>query len=64
VEGSRCGYLVNPLNPEDIAEKVATLLSDEAKRREMGENGRRAHEEVYNWQVEEQKLLQLYQELA
>jgi glycosyltransferase involved in cell wall biosynthesis len=64
VEGSRCGFLVNPLNPEEMAEKVAMLLSDEAKRREMGENGRRAHEEVYNWQVEEQKLLQLYQELA
>ncbi|GGE04984.1 glycosyl transferase [Marinithermofilum abyssi] len=64
VTGSDCGLMTDPLNPEEMAEKVARILQDPERREEMAEHGRRAHREIYNWQVEEKKLLQLYQELS
>ncbi|SFI65545.1 glycosyltransferase family 4 protein [Thermoflavimicrobium dichotomicum] len=60
VETSQSGFTVDPLNPEEMADKVTRLLSDSSLRKKMGQNGRKAHEEVYNWQVEENKLLELY----
>ena len=64
LEENQCGVTVNPLNPAEMAEKVAALLKDEKLRRRMGENGRRAHLEKYNWKAEEAKLLDLYGELT
>jgi hypothetical protein len=63
VEGNQCGICVDPLNPQAIAEAVQWLLEnrDEAKR--MGENGRKAVEEKYNWEAEAKKLRSLYREL-
>jgi glycosyltransferase involved in cell wall biosynthesis len=63
VESSGCGFVADALDPRDMAEKVACILSDETLRRRMGEDGRKAHEEKYNWQVEEKKLLELYEVL-
>lgn len=63
VEKSNCGFVVNPLEPKEIAEQVTRLLTDEALRVQLGENGRRAHLEVYNWKAEEKKLLSLYSQL-
>jgi glycosyltransferase involved in cell wall biosynthesis len=58
-----CGLLVNPIDPQAHAEAILYLLDhpDEAQR--MGENGRRAVEEKYNWESEGRKLLRLYEEL-
>ncbi len=60
IEGNKCGLCVDPSDPAGIAEAIDFLLEhpDEAYR--MGENGRRAVLEKYNWAVEEKKLLQLY----
>ena len=63
VEGAGCGICVDPLNPEEIARAVNTLLTENELAAVMGANGRKAVEEVYNWQNEERKLLDLYQEL-
>ncbi|MGX9707147.1 glycosyltransferase family 4 protein [Laceyella tengchongensis] len=60
VEKSGCGFTVDALNPKEMAEKVTTILTDEQLRKRMSEDGRKAHEEVYNWHVEERKLLALY----
>jgi glycosyltransferase involved in cell wall biosynthesis len=60
---SECGILVNATNAHEHAEAILYLLGhpDEAQR--MGENGRRAVEEKYNWESEGRKLLMLYEEL-
>ncbi len=58
-----CGLCVDPLNPQEIAGAINSLLTDHERAAEMGANGRRAVEEVYNWQNEERKLLDLYQEM-
>ena len=63
IERHNCGICVDPHNPQEIAKAVNTLLTDNELAAAMGANGRRAVEEVYNWQNEERKLLNLYQEL-
>ncbi|WP_169713647.1 glycosyltransferase family 4 protein [Paludifilum halophilum] len=61
---SGSGWMVNALDPRDIAEKVTGILTDDRLRRRMGENGCRAHRDVYNWWNEEKKLIGLYQDLS
>ena len=63
VEGNRCGITVDPLGPKEIAQAIEYLLTHPEEARQMGENGRRAVEEKYNWEKETEKLLALYEEL-
>lgn len=63
VEGNRCGICVDPLNPKEIAGAIEYLITHPEEARQMGENGRRAVEEKYNWEKEGKKLLKLYEEL-
>lgn len=63
VERWHCGLLVRPEDPADIAAAVQYLLDHPEEARQMGENGRRAVEEEFNWGVEEKKLLALYEEI-
>jgi len=60
VEASRCGMLVDPSKPEQIAEAMAYLIEHPEQALEMGENGRRAVIETYNWEAESEKLLRIY----
>jgi len=64
VERHNCGILVDPLKPEEIARAITYLAENSAEARKMGENGRRAIEQYYNWEREAQKLLELYDELS
>jgi glycosyltransferase involved in cell wall biosynthesis len=63
VEGNKCGLTVDPLNPKEIAQAIEYLIEHPELRQEMGENGRRAVIEKYNWEQEAEKLLALYQRL-
>ncbi len=63
VEGNKCGICVNPLNPHEIAQAINFIISNPKVAQEMGENGRRAVLQKYNWGVEEEKLYNLYKEL-
>ena len=60
VEGNKCGLTVDPLNPEEIARAIEYLVAHPELRKEMGENGRRAVIEKYNWEKESERLLELY----
>ena len=53
----------NPACPQQISSAIEKLLSDEKQAEEMGKNGRKAVEEVYNWGIEEKKLLNTYEEI-
>lgn len=63
VEVNHCGLCIDPLSPHAIANAIDYLVTnpDEAKR--MGENGRYAVMNHYNWLAEESKLVALYEEL-
>lgn len=63
VEDNDCGVCVDPQDPEAIAEAISYLVGNSARAQEMGENGRKAVQDKYNWSVEEEKLLGLYEQL-
>ena len=63
LEEVQCGVVFNPEDPKDIARAINEILSDPAKAKKMGQNGLRAFNERYNWEVEEKKLLEIYQNL-
>lgn len=63
VEKYRFGICVDPEDPDAIAAAIRYLLDNPEEARRMGENGRRAVEEEFNWGVEEKKLLALYEEI-
>lgn len=64
VERHHCGILVDPLKPGEIARAITYLAENSVEARRMGENGRRAIEQYYNWEREAQKLLELYDDLT
>ena len=60
VSGERCGIMVDPENPEKIAEAMIALVNDPSETAAMGQRGRTAAEERYNWESESMRLLELY----
>lgn len=63
IDGNQCGLLVDPLDPREIARAIDYLVSHPDEARRMGENGRKAVIERYNWPAEEVKLLSFYARL-
>lgn len=63
IEGNECGLCVDPKEPQEIANAINWLITHPVEARRMGENGRRAVKEKFNWDVEERKLLDLYSDL-
>jgi glycosyltransferase involved in cell wall biosynthesis len=60
VGGAGCGLLVDPLNPQAIADAIAYVLNHPEEAETMGRRGREAVENHYNWEIEERKLLRFY----
>jgi len=63
VQESECGFLVDSSSPLAIAQALAALADDPQLRRRMGERGRQAVFERYNWEAEAGKLVSMYREL-
>lgn len=63
VEKSNCGLCVDPSSPKDVANAIARLLSNEALCREMGNAGREAVTNRFNWSNESNKLMELYKQV-
>jgi glycosyltransferase involved in cell wall biosynthesis len=63
VVGNQCGVCVDPMDPAAIAQAIDYLVLNPDVARQMGENGRRAVLDKYNWSVEETKLLNLYTQI-
>jgi len=63
VEKCNCGICVNPTKPEEIASAVRYLYGNPKIRSLMGQNGRRAVLEEYNWENESKKLLHVYSKI-
>ncbi|RIV72561.1 glycosyltransferase [Flagellimonas aequoris] len=58
-----CGISVDPENPIEVAEAIKKIKNNPKEAKQMGENARKAVEEVYNWSIEKKKLLALYAKL-
>lgn len=63
VNEAKCGWLVDPTQPEVISEIMISVLENPQDSIERGLAGRKAVEEKYNWTIAEKSLLRLYQRL-
>lgn len=63
VDKYHCGICINPHDTQAIADAINYLTDNPQIAHEMGENGRRAVEQVYNWATQEKILLDLYKSL-
>jgi len=57
------GMLVDPCNPKSLADAIAFVMTHPDEAEAMGRRGREAVEKDYNWEQEQQKLLQFYSDL-
>ena len=64
VDRYQCGICVDPDNDAEIENALRYLIDHPEEARRMGENGRRAIKEAFNWGVEEKKLFALYEEIV
>ncbi len=60
VEENECGLCVDPENKDEIKNAIEYLIENPKKAKKMGENGKKAVAEKYNWAKEKEKLLELY----
>ncbi len=58
-----CGLIVDPENPQSIADAINFIISNPEEARKMGNAGRTAAEENYHWGTQEIILFQIYDEL-
>ncbi len=63
VKEEKCGILVDTCDPKQIACAIIYLLKHPKAAEIMGQQGKRAIEEKYNWKMEEKKLITAYKKL-
>jgi glycosyltransferase involved in cell wall biosynthesis len=64
IRAADCGILVDPHDPTAIADAINHLLTHDAEAEAMGQRGRHAVEEQFNWDREECKLLAFYRSIT
>jgi len=64
IEKWQCGVCVSPCDAGALAKAMQYLIDNPDIAKQMGENGRRAVLEEFNWGKEEKKLISLYNELV
>jgi glycosyltransferase involved in cell wall biosynthesis len=64
IREARCGVCVDPKRPDQAARAILHLLARPKLREKLGENGRNAVLNTYNWDIEEKKLLDVYRDLG
>ena len=64
IREAQCGLLTSSVRPNDIAEAIVRLLSDDGSMRKMGQNGRGAFLDKYQWKLAEERLLGTYDQLG
>lgn len=57
------GILVNPNDIDEISETIIYLIKNPKERCEMGDRGKKAIENMYNWSRMEEKLIGIYSKI-
>jgi len=63
VGGEQCGLCVDPADPEAVAQALVWLIEHPEQACTMGERGRQAVKDRYNWDSQARKLLVFYDTL-
>src|SRR5262249_8528940 len=63
IDGVKCGLVVDPLRPEEIARAIEFLLTHPVEAEEMGRRGEAAVRDTYNWHSQADVLFELYARL-
>ena len=58
-----CGLVVDANNTEEIRSAIINLKNNPELCRQLGLNARKAYEQRYGWEIMEQRLVALYNEL-
>ena len=58
------GFLVEPGNEEQLAEKILYLVENEEERERMGNNSRKLVEEEFDWRKVSEKYFKVYEEVC
>ena len=61
IKKHNCGIMVDPNNVEEIKNAIITLAKNPELVKKMGENGRRAINRQYNWEIIKLELIKLYE---
>lgn len=64
VEEAGCGVCVDPMKPSEIAQAIDFFVCNPAEARRMGQSGRQAVTERYNWAHEKQKMMSFYERIV
>lgn len=64
VKNWKCGICIPPGEIDPLQKAMQYMIDNPDKAKEMGDNGRRAVLEEFNWGIEERKLLKLYKQLS
>ncbi len=60
IERWNCGICIHPEDVVGLEKAMQHMIDNPERAKEMGENGRRAVSEEFNWGIEEEKLIDLY----
>lgn len=63
VEKYHCGICVDPNNGEELVKAIRYIMEYPEQAKNMGENGRKAIIDEYNWGTQESTMLDLYSKL-
>jgi glycosyltransferase involved in cell wall biosynthesis len=63
LDEAKCAVYVDPLNVNDISEKMLYLANNPEMAKEMGERGKKLVFKKYNWSVIEERLLKFYRRI-
>lgn len=63
LEKEKCGITADPQSPMKIAKAIDWLINHSEEACHMGENAKRAIQNQYNWEIEQQKLVNFYKTL-
>jgi glycosyltransferase involved in cell wall biosynthesis len=64
VERENCGLVVDCNSIDEIRDAIVKLKDNPELCRQLGENGRKAYEQRFSWEIMQKKLISLYDELA
>ncbi|WP_160752254.1 glycosyltransferase family 4 protein [Qipengyuania algicida] len=63
IEDGEAGLLVDPSSPSQIAAAIQVLHEDRVRAERMGQQGARLVRELYNWNREGERLVEVYDDL-